>query len=182
MKIINTSIKDVIILEPVIHKDKRGSFSETFNSNILNKLFGQINFLQDNESISYKGVVRGLHFQIPPFTQSKLIRCLEGRILDVVVDLRKTSKTYSKTEKNILSDKNNHILFVPKGFAHGFIVLSDYARVSYKVDNNYNPDYERGIIWNDKQLNIDWGIDENDVIISNKDFKLPSFSKISNPF
>ena len=94
MKIINTSIKDVIILEPVIYKDKRGSFSETFNSNILNKLFGQINFLQDNESISYKGVIRGLHFQIPPFTQSKLIRCLEGRILDVVVDLRKNSKTY----------------------------------------------------------------------------------------
>ena len=138
-------------------------------------------FVQDNESKSIKGVIRGLHFQIPPFEQTKLVRCVSGKILDVVVDLRKNSKTYGKFFSIELSSKNNKQLLVPKGFAHGFQVLSKTAIVSYKVDNYYNPKADSGIIWNDKDLSIDWNL-EIKPILSAKDLKLIPFKELKSPF
>ena len=138
--------------------------------------------MQDNESKSSKGVLRGLHFQNPPFSQAKLVRCLEGEILDVAVDLRTKSNTYGKFETTLLSDKNKNMLFIPKGFAHGFVVLSESARVLYKSDNYYNPTHENGILWNDKDLNIDWKISADDIILSVKDNNLLPLAKIINPF
>lgn len=149
---------------------------------MIKKHVGNIDFVQDNESKSCKGTVRGLHFQKPPYAQSKLVRCVQGKILDIAVDLRKKSKYFSKVSANILSEKNKLQIFIPKGFAHGFIVLSDSALVSYKVDNYYNQDYEGGILWNDSNLKIDYKINIENVIISEKDQNLPPLSKLSNPF
>ena len=149
---------------------------------MIKKHVGNIDFVQDNESKSCKGTVRGLHFQKPPYAQSKLVRCVQGKILDIAVDLRKKSKYFSKVSTNILSDKNKLQIFIPKGFAHGFIVLSNSALVSYKVDNYYNQDYEGGILWNDSNLKIDYKINIENVIISEKDQNLPPLSKLSNPF
>ena len=126
-------IKDLLIVEPSVFKDKRGFFIESFNTKVFNELIGQINFVQDNLTKSFKGVLRGLHFQNPPLTQSKLVSCIDGKILDIAVDLRKKSKTYGKFQAVILSDENKKLLFIPKGFAHGFIVLSKYATVSFSV-------------------------------------------------
>ena len=155
---------------------------ESYNQKNINKLLGNIHFVQDNESKSCKGVLRGLHFQKPPFSQAKLVRCLEGEILDVALDLRKDSKTYGLFETTLLSDKNKNKLFIPKGFAHGFVVLSESAIVSYKADNYYDPNYESGVLWNDSDLNIDWKINADEVIISEKDKSLPTFKNIINPF
>lgn len=149
---------------------------------MIKKHVGNIDFVQDNESKSCKGTVRGLHFQKPPYAQSKLVRCVQGKILDIAVDLRKKSKYFSKVSTNILSEKNKLQIFIPKGFAHGFIVLSNSALVSYKVDNYYNQDYEGGILWNDSNLKIDYKINIENVIISEKDQNLPPLSKLSNPF
>ena len=137
--------------------------------------------MQDNESKSYKGVVRGLHFQRPPFEQAKLVRCVSGKILDVAVDLRTNSKTYGKSFSIELSSDNNKQLFVPKGFAHGFQVLSEIAIVNYKVDEYYNPDSDSGLIWNDKDLSIDWNLDIKP-ILSDKDLKLISVKDLKSPF
>ena len=178
MKINKTFIEDLLIIEPQLFKDERGFFYESYNKNNLNI---NIVFVQDNESKSYKGVIRGLHFQAPPFDQTKLVRCVSGNILDVAVDLRTNSKTYGKSFSIELSSENNKQLFVPKGFAHGFQVLSEIAIVNYKVDEYYNPDSDSGLIWNDKDLSIDWNLDLKP-ILSKKDLKLISFKELKSPF
>jgi dTDP-4-dehydrorhamnose 3,5-epimerase len=180
MKISKTFIEDLLIIEPQLFKDERGFFYESYNKNNLDKVIN-VFFVQDNESKSKKGVVRGLHFQLPPFEQTKLVRCVSGNILDVAVDLRKNSKTYGKSFCVELSSENNKQLFVPKGFAHGFQVISDEAIVNYKVDNYYNSKSDSGIIWNDKDLSINWSIDVKP-ILSVKDLKLMSFKKLKSPF
>ncbi len=180
MKINKTFIEDLLIIEPQLFKDERGFFYESYNKNNLDKI-SNIIFIQDNESKSNKGVVRGLHFQLPPFEQTKLIRCVSGEILDVAVDLRINSKTYGKSFSIKLSSENNKQLFVPKGFAHGFQVLSETAVVNYKVDEYYNPDSDYGIIWNDRDLSIDWNLDIKP-ILSIKDLKLISFKELKSPF
>ena len=180
MKINKTFIEDLLIIEPQLFKDERGFFYESYNKKNLDKVVNVV-FVQDNESKSNKGVIRGLHFQIPPFEQTKLIRCISGSILDVAVDLRKNSKTYGKSFSIELSSENNKQLFVPKGFAHGFQVLSETAIVNYKVDNFYNSKSEKGIIWNDKDLSIDWNLDLKP-ILSKKDLKLISFKELKSPF
>ena len=178
MKINKTFIEDLLIIEPQLFKDERGFFYESYNKNNLDI---NIVFVQDNESKSYKGVIRGLHFQAPPFEQTKLVRCVSGNILDVAVDLRTNSKTYGKSFSIELSSENNKQLFVPKGFAHGFQVLSETAIVNYKVDNFYNPKSDSGIIWNDKDLSIDWNLDLKP-ILSEKDSKLISVKDLKSPF
>ena len=178
MKINKTYIEDLLIIEPQLFKDERGFFYESYNKNNLNS---SVVFVQDNESKSYKGVIRGLHFQVPPFEQTKLVRCVSGNILDVVVDLRTNSKTYGKCFSIELSSENNKQLFIPKGFAHGFQVLSNEAIVNYKVDKYYNPDSDLGIIWNDKDLSIDWKLNI-EPFLSNKDLKLMSFKDLKSPF
>tara|TARA_B100001094_G_scaffold130529_1_gene126354 strand:+ start:359 stop:904 length:546 start_codon:yes stop_codon:yes gene_type:complete len=180
MKINKTLIEDLLIIEPQLFKDERGFFYESYNKKYLDEFISVV-FVQENESKSNKGVVRGLHFQIPPFEQNKLVRCVSGNILDVTVDLRKNSKTYGKFFSIELSSENNKQLFVPKGFAHGFQVLSESAIISYKVDNYYNPKSESGIIWNDKDLSIDWNLDLKP-ILSKKDLKLNSFKDLKSPF
>ena len=180
MKISKTFIEDLLVIEPQLFKDERGFFYESYNKKKLDKNI-KIVFVQDNESKSIKGAIRGLHFQAPPFEQTKLVRCVSGNILDVAVDLRKNSKTYGKSFCVELSSKNNKQLFIPKGFAHGFQVISDEAIVNYKVDNFYNPKSDSGIIWNDKDLSIEWNLDIKPVI-SLKDLKLISFKELKSPF
>ena len=182
MKFIKTKIKDLIILEPTVFGDKRGYFLESYNKDKLEEILGKVSFVQDNESKSSRGVLRGLHFQKPPFEQAKLVRCIEGEVLDVAVDIRKNSKTYGKHISVILSGENKRQLFVPRGFAHGFLVLSDSAIFAYKVDNTYAPDHDAGIRWNDKELNIQWGMEDREIVISKKDAKLPFSSKFKSPF
>ena len=178
MRINKTYIEDLLIIEPQLFKDERGFFHESYNKNNLNS---NIVFVQDNESKSYKGVIRGLHFQAPPFEQTKLVRCVSGNILDIAVDLRKNSKTYGKYFSIELSSENNKQLFIPKGFAHGFQVLSEETIVNYKVDNFYNPKYDSGIIWDDKDLMIKWKHDI-EPILSKKDLNLESFKNLKSPF
>ena len=180
MKINKTFIEDLLIIEPQLFKDDRGFFYESYNKNNLDKVINIV-FVQDNESKSNKGVIRGLHFQAPPFEQTKLVRCVSGNILDVAVDIRKNSKTYGKSFSVELSSENNKQLLVPKGFAHGFQVLSETAIVNYKVDNFYNSKSDSGIIWNDKDLSIDWNLDLKP-ILSKKDLKLISFKELKSPF
>ena len=180
MKINKTFIEDLLVIEPRLFKDERGFFYESYNKSNLDKITNIV-FVQDNESKSYKGVIRGLHFQAPPFDQTKLVRCVSGKILDVVVDIRTNSKTYGKFFSVKLSSENNKQLFIPKGFAHGFQVLSDEAVVNYKVDNFYNPESESGIIWNDKDLSIDWNLDIKP-LLSEKDLKLDLFKNLKSPF
>ena len=177
------NIEGLILINPPIFSDERGYFFESYNQKNINKLIGgDIKFVQDNESESSKGVLRGLHFQKPPFAQAKLVRCLKGKILDVALDLRKKSKTYGLFQTIILSEKNKSMLFIPKGFAHGFIVLTNSAIISYKVDQYYYPKHEGGVLWNDKDLNIDWKIKDEDIILSEKDKNLLPMSKIISPF
>ena len=182
MKFIETKISDVIIIEPTLFGDNRGYFLESYNQKKFEEVVGKISFVQDNESKSSNGVMRGLHFQKPPFEQAKLVRCIEGEVLDVAVDIRKNSKTYGKHISIILSGENKLQLFVPRGFAHGFLVLSESATVAYKVDNTYAPEYDAGIRWNDKELNIQWSLEDSEFIISKKDAELPFFSKFESPF
>lgn len=176
MKITKTFIEGLLIVEPNLFKDHRGYFVEYYSKKKIDEI-SSINFVQDNESVSVKGVIRGLHFQIPPYEQAKLIRCVDGVILDVAVDIRKDSPTYGKHYSIHLSSENKKQIFIPKGFAHGFQVLSDKAIVNYKVDNFYNLESESGIIWNDKDLSIAW---EKNIkkIISKKDLELSSFNNL----
>tara|TARA_B110000967_G_scaffold3266_1_gene3338 strand:+ start:180 stop:725 length:546 start_codon:yes stop_codon:yes gene_type:complete len=177
MEIRDTKLIDCKILLPQVHNDSRGYFSETYREDKLNAALGyEVNFVQDNESFSSKGVLRGLHYQTGKYAQAKLIRVIQGRVLDVVVDLRKDSPTFSEHFSIELSEENKTQLFVPRGFAHGFIVLSETTIVSYKCDNFYNNAHEEGIIYNDKDLNIDWKLDEKEFLISEKDVLLPTFS------
>ena len=182
MNLIKTTIDGLVVLQPTAINDNRGCFMESYHKKNFNKLIGDINFIQENESESSRGVLRGLHFQKPPYVQSKLVRCLKGSVLDVALDLRTSSKTYGKFETNLLTEENKNQLFIPKGFAHGFIVLSKSATLSYKVDNYYNPESELGIIWNDPDLNIDWKIEKKEIIVSEKDSKLPIFNNFISPF
>lgn len=182
MKVIDTTIKGLKIIEPNIFTDDRGYFFEPYNKNNFQKYFNQINFIQDNESKSERGVLRGFHFQKPPFEQSKLVRCVKGEVLDVVLDLRKGSKTFGQYEKIVLNEKNKKQLFIPKGFAHAFLVLSDEAIFSYKVDNIYAPKFDCGIFWNDPDLNINWGINKSEIIISEKDSNLQLLKNLESPF
>ncbi|MCD8408195.1 dTDP-4-dehydrorhamnose 3,5-epimerase [Tenacibaculum dicentrarchi] len=186
MKFIKTEIAGVVIIEPTIFKDERGYFYESFSQEKFNANIGEnigaTNFIQDNESKSTFGVLRGLHFQKPPFAQAKLVRCNKGKVLDVVVDLRKKSATYGKHVSIFLSEENKKQLFVPRGFAHGFVVLSEEAIFSYKVDNKYAPSHEDGILCNDKTLNIDWNISQEKIILSAKDEILGTFKNFNSPF
>ena len=182
MNLIKTTLDGLVVLKPTIFKDNRGYFMESYNQKNINKLVGNVNFVQDNESVSSRGVLRGLHFQKPPYAQAKLVRCLKGSVLDVVLDLRKDSKTYGIFETILLTEENKKQLFIPKGFAHGFVVLSETAIFSYKVDNYYNPESESGVLWNDLDLNIDWKINKKEIIVSEKDKSLPTFNNIINPF
>lgn len=179
MTIENTSIKDLIIITPNIFKDDRGYFFESYNIEKLSKLI-KTGFVQDNESLSQKNVLRGLHFQNPPFAQAKLIRVVKGSILDVAVDLRKTSATFGRHFKHILSGENKQQLYIPEGFAHGFLCLEDNTILNYKCSDYYNPESENSIIWNDKDLNIDWGI--LNPILAEKDKLAKNFSTFDNPF
>ena len=182
MNLIKTMIDGLVLLQPTFFKDHRGYFMESFNKKNINNLIGDINFVQDNESKSSRGVLRGLHFQTPPYAQSKLVRCVKGSVLDVALDLRSDSKTYGCYETTLLSQENKNQLFIPKGFAHGFIVLSETAIFSYKVDNYYNPDSESGILWSDPDLEIDWRINKTEIIVSEKDKKLSTFNNFVSPF
>lgn len=178
MTFTRTAISDVIICEPIVHGDERGYFVETFRQDKLEDFLDyKINFLQDNESKSSYGVLRGLHYQLEPFTQTKLIRVIQGCILDVAVDIRKNSPTFGLHVSVQLSGEDKKQMFVPKGFAHGFIVLSDEATVAYKVDNYYAPQCDRGIAYNDLSLQIDWLVPHNQHKISIKDTKHPSFNQ-----
>jgi len=178
MKYLNLSIPDILLIQPTFLGDNRGYFAEIFRQDLLEKKLGyKVSFVQDNESKSGKGVLRGLHYQVPPFSQSKLIRVLDGRIIDVAVDLRKSSPSFGKHIAEELSDFNNNQLYIPHGFAHGFIVLSDTAVVSYKVDNFYSKEHEGGIYFNDKNLDIDWNFDLNKIKVSDKDKSLPAFTE-----
>ena len=171
--VIDTEIEDVKILEPRIFNDSRGYFFESFSQREFEEKVCRTVFVQDNESRSVAGVVRGLHFQKPPYTQAKLVRVIHGAVLDVAVDIRKGSPTFGKHVAVELTADNHRQLFVPRGFAHGFAVLSDEAVFQYKCDNYYAPQSEGGILWNDPALNIDWQIPANEVILSEKDTKHP---------
>ena len=169
MKIKKTNIEGLVLIEPNIHEDNRGYFMESFKKDWFAKNFPKINFIQDNESKSEYGVLRGLHFQKPPFAQTKLVRVIQGKILDVTVDLRKDSPTYLQHQTFVLNDIQKQQLLVPKGFAHGFLILSESALVSYKVDAPYNPKFSAGIAWDDETLNIDWGFTKGKIKLSLKD-------------
>jgi len=170
MKFIKTEIPDVIICEPKVHADERGYFMESFKKEAFEKFIGrEVNFCQDNEAKSTKGVLRGLHYQLPPFAQSKLVRVIKGSVLDVAVDIRKKSKTFGNYVAVELSEYNKKQLFVPQGFAHGYVVLSEEAIFAYKVDNYYHKASERGILYNDPTLQIDWRFTMEEVLISEKD-------------
>lgn len=182
MKFIKTEIEDVFIIEPSVFGDDRGYFLESFNLEKFEENVCKIKFVQDNESKSSKGVLRGLHFQKPPFNQAKLVRCVEGRVMDVAVDVRKGSPTYGKHVAVELTGENKKQLFVPRGFAHGFSVLSETAVFAYKVDNTYAPASDSGIIWNDKDLNINWGLKESEIKLSDKDKNLISLKDFDSPF
>lgn len=173
-----TKLKGCMVLEPKVFNDERGYFFESFNQKTFNKLVEQnIAFIQDNESFSSKGVLRGLHYQIGEHAQAKLVRVIKGRVLDVAVDVRKNSSTFGQYIAIELTEENKKQLFIPRGFAHGFVVLSDTAVFSYKCDNFYNKASEGGVIYNDKDLNIDWKLDEKEFIVSKKDLELPTLKE-----
>ena len=183
MEINETELKGVLLIEPKVFEDERGFFFESFNSQVFNEKTGlDIDFVQDNHSKSTKGVLRGLHFQLNPNAQSKLVRTINGEILDVVVDIRKESPNYGKHISIVLSEENKKQLFISKGFAHGFIVLSDIAEILYKTDEYYHPESDSGIIYNDPKLNIDWKLDDKEIILSDKDKKLLKLSETKNNF
>lgn len=169
MNIIKTDIEGVIIIEPKVFGDDRGYFFESFSQKEFEEKVCKTTFVQDNESKSKYGVLRGLHFQKPPYAQAKLVRVVKGKVLDVAVDIRKDSPTFGKHVTIELSEENKRQLFIPKGFAHGFAVLSEEAVFQYKCDNYYTPQAEGGILWNDPALNIDWKLPIEDVILSEKD-------------
>lgn len=181
MRVEKTPLADCYIIHDTVHGDQRGYFFESFNRNTFFLETGMdIDFVQDNQSKSQKGVLRGLHFQEGEHVQAKLVRVLQGKVLDVVVDLRKKSPSYGKTFAMELTEENHQQLFVPRGFAHGFVVLSETAVFFYKCDNYYNKASERGIIFNDKDLAIDWQLPDMNLILSDKDRILPSLQEISS--
>lgn len=182
MEVIQTAIEGLVIIEPKIFKDARGYFFESFSQREFDEKVRKINFVQDNESMSGYGVMRGLHFQRPPFTQSKLVRCVKGRVLDVAVDIRKESPTYGRHVAVELSEENHRQFFVPRGFAHGFAVLSKTAVFQYKCDNFYTPEDDSGISLQDESLGIDWRIPISHAILSEKDTKHLCLKDFDSPF
>ena len=173
MQFIPTHIPDVILIKPKVFGDSRGYFMESFRRDLFAEHIGEIEFIQDNESKSTYGVLRGLHYQLPPYAQSKLVRVIMGRVLDVAVDIRQNSPTYCRHVTAELTEENKHQFFIPKGFAHGFLVLSQEAVFSYKVDAPYAPDHECGIYYADPALGIDWGLPQAEIRLSEKDRKSP---------
>ena len=183
MTFTRTAIPDVVIIEPKVHGDSRGYFVETFRQDKLEEFLGyKINFTQDNESKSSKGVLRGLHYQLPPFAQTKLVRVIQGRVLDVAVDIRKNSPTFGQYVATLLSSENKKQMLIPRGFAHGFVVLEDDTIFAYKVDNYYSPECDRGIAFDDESLNIDWILDHNELNLSLKDTKQPKLNETNDLF
>lgn len=182
MEVIKTGIEGVLILEPRIFRDARGYFFESFSQRDFDAQVGHIDFVQDNESMSSYGVMRGLHFQRPPFTQSKLVRCVSGSVLDVAVDIRNGSPTYGQHVAVELTAENHRQFFIPKGFAHGFAVLSETAVFQYKCDNFYHPDADDGISILDQSLGIDWGIPTEKAILSEKDTRHSMLQDFNSPF
>ena len=183
MKFTPQSIPEVILIEPTIHGDDRGYFVETFRQDLFEEVVGyKVNFIQDNESKSSKGVLRGLHYQLPPYTQAKLVRVIEGSVLDIAVDVRKSSPTFGQHAAVELTSDNKHQLFVPYGFAHGFVVLSDSATFAYKVDNYYAPEHDRGIAFDDKDLAIDWHMPLDTLQLSDKDKNQPTLANAKDLF
>ena len=175
MNVIETEIPDVLIFEPKVFGDERGFFFESFNQKVFEEAVGRkVNFVQDNHSRSVKGVLRGLHFQIKPYSQEKLVRCVKGEVYDVAVDIRPESSTYCKWVGVFLSAQNKKQLWIPEGFAHGFLVLSETAEFVYKTTNYYHPQSDRGLMWNDSDIGIQWG-DITDVQLSDKDSKQATF-------
>ena len=182
MEVVKTNIEGVVIIEPRLFKDDRGYFFESFSQREFDEKVRPIKFVQDNESMSSYGVMRGLHFQKPPFTQSKLVRCVKGAVLDVAVDIRRGSPTYGEHVAVELTEKNHRQLFIPRGFAHGFAVLSDVAIFQYKCDNFYAPQADGGISIKDDSLGIDWIIPIQNAVLSEKDTKHPLLKDFTSPF
>lgn len=180
MNIIRTQIPEVLIFEPDVFGDSRGYFFESFRQDIFEKHVGKIQFVQDNQSKSGFGVLRGLHFQRMPHTQAKLVQCLQGEVLDIAVDIRIGSPTYGKHVSVRLSETNHRQLYIPRGFAHGFAVLTETAVFSYKCDNYYNPIADGGLSWNDPEINIDWILSPDEIKLSEKDKKQPSLRSITD--
>lgn len=177
MNFIETDIKGVFIIEPKVFADSRGYFMESYRQSDFEKHIGKIDFIQDNESKSSYGVLRGLHYQLPPHAQSKLVRVIKGKVLDVAIDIRKSSPTFGKHIAVELSEDNKRQLFIPRGFAHGFLVLSQEAIFMYKVDNSYAPQSEGSVIYNDPTIGINWGMPVNDIALSAKDTNAPLLEK-----
>ncbi|MAO44984.1 MULTISPECIES: dTDP-4-dehydrorhamnose 3,5-epimerase [Leeuwenhoekiella] len=178
MEFERTAIPDVVICKPKVFGDHRGYFMESFRADRLEAFLGYtVNFCQDNESSSAYGVLRGLHYQLPPYPQSKLVRVLEGSVVDVAVDMRKGSPTFGKSVAVALSAENKQQLFIPRGFAHGFVVLSETARFFYKCDNYYAPEVDSGVAFNDPELGIDWKLEADQLLLSDKDTKQPAFAE-----
>jgi len=183
MKFIRQSIPEVVLIQPKTHGDDRGYFAETFRQDLFEQFVGyQVNFVQDNESKSSKGVLRGLHYQLPPHAQAKLVRVIEGSVLDVAVDIRQSSPTFGSHVTAKLTGENKHQLFIPHGFAHGFLVLSDSATFAYKVDSYYAPEHDRGIAFNDEKLSIDWQFEMQDLCLSPKDLTQPTLANAGDLF
>lgn len=183
MNFIRTEIEDVVIVEPQVHGDERGYFVETFRADKLEEFLGyKIDFCQDNESKSSKGVLRGLHYQLPPYAQTKLVRVIQGRVLDVAVDIRKDSPTFGKHVAVELSAENKRQLLVPRGFAHGFVVLKDNTIFAYKVDNYYSPECDRGVAFDDETLGIDWILEKSQLNLSAKDRVQPKLLETNDLF
>lgn len=175
MKHTTTAIPEILVFEPRVFGDERGYFFESFRQDIFEKHAGRVTFVQDNESFSEYGIVRGLHYQKPPLAQGKLVRVVKGKVLDVAVDIREGSPTFGAHVSRMLSDENKQMMWIPRGFAHGFVVLSEQAIFSYKCDNYYSSDHDAGILWNDPDIRIDWGIAEEQVQVSEKDANQPFF-------
>ncbi|MDD2292014.1 MAG: dTDP-4-dehydrorhamnose 3,5-epimerase [Aliarcobacter sp.] len=183
MEFKKTYISDVIVIEPKVHGDSRGYFVETFRADKLEEFLGyKINFCQDNESKSSKGVLRGLHYQLAPFAQTKLVRVIQGKVLDVAVDIRKNSPTFGQYVAVELSAENKKQMLIPRGFAHGFVVLEDDTIFAYKVDNYYSPECDRGISFDDESLNIDWILNKEELKLSDKDTKQPKLNETNDLF
>jgi dTDP-4-dehydrorhamnose 3,5-epimerase len=177
------AISDILVFEPKVHGDKRGYFVETFRQDIIERSTGyKINFVQDNESRSYKGVLRGLHFQLPPYAQSKLVRVIEGAVLDVAVDIRRGSPSFGQYVAVELSGVNKKQMFIPRGFAHGYVVLTDSTTFAYKVDNYYSPECDRGLAFDDIDLNIDWQLTKQELLVSDKDTQQPRLTESTDFF
>jgi len=182
MNVLPTTIPDVKIIEPRVFEDARGYFFESFSQKLFNEQVSDTVFVQDNESRSTYGVLRGLHFQKPPVAQAKLVRVVEGAVLDVAVDIRRDSPTYGQQVSVELSAENKRQLFIPRGFAHGFVVLTPTVVFQYKCDNYYSPAHEGGIAWNDQDLNIDWKVPMEDIVLSEKDKNNIAFKEFKSEF